>query len=148
MYQFELKPFRNEWDKEIEKFFAGFNKSDYFAPVCEVRDEEGFYSISMDIPGIAKEDLSVEMKDNQLHISGERKSKQTLENAKIVRTERKYGKFIRVFSLPQDVNAEGIEARFEHGVLELKLPKELKAQSKKINVSGWTQQDVETTMKS
>jgi HSP20 family protein len=148
MYQFELKPFRNEWDKEIEKFFGGFNKPEYFAPACEVRDEEGFYSISMDIPGLGKDDLSVEIKDNQLHISGERKSRPVLENGKVVRTERKYGKFVRVFSVPQDVNAEGIEARFEHGVLDLKLPKEQRAQSKKINISGWTEQDVETNLKS
>lgn len=144
MYQFELKPFRRnswnshaEWDKELERFFDVFSKNDTYAPACEILDEEKSYSISLDIPGLRKEDLDIEVKDNHLHISGERKvEKATKEN--VLRTERRYGKFARVFSLPKNVNPDAIEAKFENGVLEIVLPKEEKSTSKKIIISDWS----------
>lgn len=140
MYHFELKPTRRaqSWNNEMEKFFDVFSKNDYFAPACEILDEEKFFSIGLDIPGLRKEDLDIEVKDNHLHISGERKYEEKTEKNNVLRTERKYGKFSRVFSLPQNVNAEGIEARFEHGVLDIVIPKEQKSQSKKIAITDWS----------
>lgn len=142
MYHFELKPFRkntwnshSEWDKELEKFFDTFTKTDYIAPAVEVFDEEQNYCISMDVPGLKKEDLEIEMKDNQLHISGERKSTRVADKDKVLRTERRYGKFSRVFNLPKNINSDKIEARFENGVLDIILPKEEKSEGKKILIS-------------
>lgn len=134
MYHFELKPNRKQnWEKEIEKIFDVFSRNDYLAPVCEIVDEEKLYSISLDIPGMRQEDLDIEVKDNHLHISGERKFN---EKNTVLRSERRYGKFERVFSLPQNVNADQIEARFENGVLDISLPKEEKSQSKKITITS------------
>lgn len=136
MYHFELKPARRaQWEKEVERFFDVFSNNEYnFAPACEILDEEKFYSIGLDIPGLSKDELEIEVKDNHLHVSGERKQ---TEKTNVLRTERRYGKFSRMFSLPQNVNAEAIEARFENGVLEITLPKEEKSQSKKIQISDW-----------
>ena len=154
MYHFELKPFRKntwnshaEWDKELEKFFDVFSKTDYFAPPCEILDEEKFYSIGLDIPGLLKEDLEIEVKENHLHISGERKVVRQGNGDNILRSERRYGKFSRVFSLPQNVNPEGIEARFENGVLEVIIPKEQKSQSKKIVISDSSKAKLESDLK-
>lgn len=141
MYHFELKPNRKpHWEKEIEKIFDVFSRNDYFAPVCEILDEEKSYSISLDIPGLREEDLDIEVKDNHLHISGERKYE---EKTSVLRSERRYGKFERVFTLPKNVNPEMIEARFENGVLDLTLPKEEKSQTKKITIGRKT--EVETS---
>lgn len=132
MYQFELRPNRKQhWEKEIEKIFDVFSRNEYFAPVCEIVDEEKLYSISLDIPGMREEDLDIEVKDNHLHITGERKF---TDKTTVLRSERRYGKFERVFSLPQNVNPEQIEARFENGVLDISLPKEEKSQTKKITI--------------
>ena len=65
-----------------------------------------------------------------------------------MRTEKLYGKFQRVFTIPQSVNGDLIEARFEHGVLELTLPKEVKSQSKKISISDWKKEELSTEVKS
>lgn len=157
MYHFELKPSRKtqwnpatQWEKELEKFFDVFSNNEYqFAPACEIIDEEKSYSISLDVPGLRKEDIDIEVKDNHLHISGERKSQPKTDKNSVLRTERRYGKFSRVFSLPQNVNSEAIMARFDNGVLELTLPKEEKSQTKKIQISDWKSgQDVPTDLKS
>ncbi len=148
MYHFELKPSRNHFsraastfDKEVEKLFDVFSSpaaTEYFAPPCEIVDEEKFFRISLDIPGLQKEDMVIEVKDNRLHVTGERKSPETPDRKEgIIRTERRYGKLSRVFSLPQNVNADLIEARFENGVLDLILPKEEKSHSRKIEINGW-----------
>lgn len=156
MYHFDLKPSRKSqwdsptsWEKELERFFDVFSDNEtHFAPSCEIHDEDKMYSISLDIPGLRQEDIDIEVKDNHLHISGERKYEKKTEKNNILRSERRYGKFSRVFSLPQNVNSDAIEASFENGVLEVKLPKEEKSQSKKIQISGWKNKAVETDLKS
>lgn len=137
MYQFELKPARRSqvWDKEIEKIFDVFSQTEQsFVPACEIIDEEKFYSISLDVPGLRIEDIEIEVRDNRLHISGDRpRPAQTTT----LRAEKKYGKFSRIFSLPTNVSADAIEAKFEAGVLDVLIPKEEKSHSKKIQISGW-----------
>lgn len=151
MYQFELKPHSRRaqwpsWEKELERFFDVFSDNEtHFAPACEIFDEEKLYSITLDIPGLRQEDIEIEVKDNHLHISGERKK---TEKTNVLRSEKRYGKFSRVFSLPQNVNSDGIEASFQDGVLEVTLPKEEKSQSKKIQISGWKNKAVESDLKS
>lgn len=144
MYHFELNPARkNTWDREVEKFFDVFSKNDYFAPACEILDEEKSFSISMDIPGLNRDEISIEVKDNKLFVTGERK--QVTENS--VRSERRYGKFSRIFSLPQNANADGIEAQYKDGVLDLKIPKEEKTQTRKISISDWAKPEVSSELK-
>lgn len=153
MYQFELKPHSSRpqyssWEKELERFFDVFSDNEtHFAPACEIHDEEKMYTISLDIPGLRQEDIEIEVKDNHLHITGERKTEKKTEKNNVLRSERRYGKFSRVFSLPQNVNSDAIEASFENGVLEVALPKEEKSQSKKIQISGWKNKAVETDLK-
>lgn len=149
MYQFELRPNRthNQWEREFEKLFDVFSKEDLFAPPCEIMDEEKSYSISLDIPGANQEDINIEVKDNHLYVSGERKYLGKAKQDYTLRSERRYGKFSRVFSLPQNVNPDAIEARFENGVLDLTLPKEEKSQTRKISISGRKQEAV-TDLKS
>ena len=155
MYHFELKPARknNFWstnaqlEKEVEKLFDVFSTTDYFAPVCEIHDEEKMYSISLDIPGARKEEIELEIKDNRLHVTGERKNAVPMEKENVIRSERRYGKFSRVFSLPQNVNPEAIQAHFENGVLDISLPKEEKSQSKKIAISDWGKKDPPVELK-
>lgn len=139
MYHFELtRPQRrNSWEKELEKFFDVFSKEDYYAPACEIVDEDKSYLVSLDIPGLKQDEIDIEVKDNHLYISGERKMSETTKKESYLRSERRYGKFSRVFSLPQNVNADKIEAKFENGVLDVVLPKEEKSTTKKIKISSF-----------
>ena len=140
MYNLELRPLRRQlWSNELDKMFDSLTKTEEsFAPVCEITDEEKFFSISLDIPGLKKDDITIEMKENQLVVSGERRPETKTEKTQVLRSERRYGKFSRVFTLPANINADGIQARFEHGVLDIALPKEEKAQSRKISISDWS----------
>ena len=144
MYHFQLLPTRkenkswnamSEWNKEIEKFFDGVSGADYLAPPCEIVDQEKAYAISLDIPGFRKDQIDIEMKDKRLHVTGERGEAQRLETDTVLRQERKFGKFSRIFSLPDNIHEEGILAKFENGVLTITLPKTEKSQSRKITIS-------------
>lgn len=140
MYNLELRPFRRQfWNNELDKMFDNLatKTEDVFAPTCEITEEEKQFLISLDIPGLKKEDINIEVKENQLYVSGERKFTGKSEKDTVLRSERRYGKFTRTFTLPANVNTEAIQARFENGVLELALPKEEKAQSRKISISDW-----------
>lgn len=146
MYNLELRPNRRHFwnnsslfEKEMDRFFETFahKGEEIYAPVCEITEQEKAFAISVDVPGMKKEDIDIEVKDNHLYITGERKYESKSEKDNVVRSEKRYGKFSRVFTLPQNVNADGIVAAFENGVLEVTLPKEEKAQSKKINISDW-----------
>lgn len=146
MYHFELKPAAlrhhpvNQWEKEVEKIFDSFTKSHNFTPACEISETEKYYRIGLDVPGLRKEELEIEVKDDRLHISGERKSEEKTEKNTVLRSERRYGKFSRAFTLPQHVKTEAIEARFENGVLDILIPKEEKTQAKKITISSWNKE--------
>lgn len=133
MYQFELNPFRT---KEVERMFDAFSRANAFAPACEILDEEKSYKVSLDIPGLSKDEIEIEVKDNSLLISGERKEPAHTEKSQVTRSEKRYGKFSRVFTLPKDINSEGIEASFENGVLLVSLPKEEKVQARKIAITS------------
>lgn len=152
MYNLDLRPARRHFwnsqaimEKELDKFFDAFNKTEEFhAPVCEITDREKQYSLSLDIPGMREQDISIEVKDNQLFVTGERKFEAQSDKDQVLRTERRYGKFQRVFTLPQNVNADNIQASFEHGVLDIVLPKEEKAQTRKITIGA---RSVDTSFK-
>jgi HSP20 family protein len=139
MFNFEMRPVkRNSWDAEFDKFFDTLSqKNEFYAPAYEVIEGEKEFTISLDIPGMKKEDIALEVKDNHLYIQGERKFEKKSEKDSIIRSEKRYGKFSRVFTLPQNVKAENIEARFSNGVLEIGLPKEEKAVARKITISDW-----------
>ncbi len=152
MYHLELKPFRRSlsqtWEKDIERLIDRTAGVAHFVPACEVREEETAYVIGVDLPGVVEEDLTMEVKDNQLHLSGERKSQAPTEKVQVLRSEVRLGKFARVFTLPQNVRAEGIVANFEHGVLTLVLPKEEKTRPMKITLSDRKNPTVAPELKS
>ncbi len=120
------------WEREFEHLF-NFSREDQWSPAVDIVEEEKFFSVSMDVPGLKKENIDLEVKENRLFVSGERKI--NVDQERLLRSERRYGKFSRIFTLPQDVNTDAIEARFEEGVLTVTLPKVEKVQPKKINIS-------------
>lgn len=141
MYHFDLTPAflspLNQWEKDMERAFRSpATKEVLYNPACEIREEEKQFTISLDVPGLKQEELDIEVKENRLHITGERKTELSSEHGQVVKTEKRYGKFTRVFSLPQHVNADGIEASYENGVVMIMIPKEGKTNSKKISISG------------
>ncbi len=100
------------------------NTKKNFLPACDVHENKDYYFFSFDIPGVKKEDIQIELKDNTLCISGEKRNeynKKEWDDRQF--HEKFYGKFHRSFNLPVTVSEKDIEAQFKNGVLELLIPK-------------------------
>lgn len=107
-----------------------------FTPSINTREGEFAYHIDVDLPGVKKEDIKVDVEDNMLKISGERNFKKEVKEEDYYKVETSFGKFERSFTLPGNVDVENIKATSEDGVLEVVLPKitEKKKETKKIAV--------------
>jgi len=94
-----------------------------FIPSVNTREADDAYYIEVDLPGVKKENISIDVKDNILTISGERVIEDKRKDDEFYRVESVYGKFARSFTLPEDVDSDKIEAKAENGVLVVKIPK-------------------------
>jgi HSP20 family protein len=101
-------------------FASGLTESGYW-PEIEVHQTGDKLVIKADVPGLKKEDVSVEVRDNELCISGERKSESERQEGGYYRTERSYGSFCRTIPLPEGVKAESASATFKDGVLQIEI---------------------------
>ncbi len=126
MLHFEMVPRRwqtlADWKSEMDNFWQEAQGA-LQAPPCEIVEGEKAYLIALDIPGFRKEDIQLEVKDRQLLVSGERHEQARNENDRVLRQERRFGRFQRVFTLPANIAEDGVEASFTDGVLRVTLPK-------------------------
>jgi len=102
-----------------------------FVPTVNTREDEKAYHIEVDLPGVKKDDIHVDVSDGVLSISGERKFKKETKEKDYYKVESSFGKFERSFRLPEDVKDEDIKAETKDGVLEITLPKVKKEEKKK-----------------
>ncbi len=133
----EFRDFENRF-KDVFKIESEEGAIAAFRPSVNTREGEFAYHIEVDLPGVKKEDIHVDVsEDNVLTISGERKAKSEVKEDDYYKCESSYGKFTRSFTLPSNVDAESISANSEDAVLEVVIPKikeEEKAVSRKIAV--------------
>ena len=109
----------------------------HWVPAVDIHEDENRYVIIADVPGVEPESIEVTMENGVLTISGERKAPEAGSSGRAARrTERLHGSFHRRFTLPDSVDAEGIEARSTHGVLEIGIPKKAQLQPRKIRVGA------------
>ena len=128
------------FDDFVERFFYGwpsFEKAGdvAWAPRADIHDSEKEVAIDVEIPGILKENIKVEVKNGLLTVTGERKQERKTETPEGSRIERHYGKFERSFLLPETVDEEKIVAGYTNGVLTLTLPKTEKAVPREVTVA-------------
>lgn len=103
---------------------------DALRPVTDLVDEGTAYRLSVELPGLKQEDISVEYRDGTLTISGEKKEETENKEGGCLISERRYGSVRRQLSLPADVDPNGISAEFKDGVLKLNLKKDEAAAAK------------------
>ncbi|HEX8669661.1 MAG TPA: Hsp20/alpha crystallin family protein [Allosphingosinicella sp.] len=107
------------------------------APETDVVETEREIRVIVEMPGLKRENIEVDVENNVLTIRGEKKEERTEgEQGKWHLAERRYGTFARSFVLPRDVDAENIQARFEDGVLSVVIPKSERARRRRIDVGG------------
>jgi len=123
-----FNPFRELRDLE-NRMIRSYPSSDResgisgFAPSVNTREGEYAYHIDVDLPGVKKEDIKVDIKDGQLTISGERNFKKEVKEEDYYKVETSFGKFSRSFNLPDNADVENINALTDNGVLEVVIPK-------------------------
>jgi HSP20 family protein len=106
------------------------------SPNVDIFEEGNEIVLHADLPGIKKDDLKIDLAENLLTLSGEKKKKEELGREGYYRVERSYGSFCRRFELPGELDVEKIKAHFEDGVLEVRIPmmKEAEKIHKKISI--------------
>lgn len=130
-----------EMNRLFDDFFLDFGSSSFLAPSgqngaraihIDVKDKGKALEIAAELPGVAEDDIDVELSDNLLTIRGERRDEEEKEGV----SRRAYASFQRSMSLPFDIDPDAVEAKFKNGVLKLTLPKppELESRTKKIEV--------------
>jgi len=125
----------NPWRSlsDLQRIFdqgASRTEDIYFQPSVDVEEDENKFLLSFDLPGVSKKDINIEVHENQLYVTGERKSESKTRS----HSERVYGKFQRVLTLPTNVNTDRIEAKYEDGVLTLEVPKAENAKPRQIKI--------------
>lgn len=105
-----------------------------FSVRTDIEETEKAFLLNFDLPGVKKEDVHVDVNDNVLTVSGERKREFESGAGEARRVERTYGKFERSFSLPKVIDADKIEAHMEDGVLKVALPKVEAAKPRTIEI--------------
>jgi HSP20 family protein len=113
---------------------ADFPVKAAFHPKVDVAENDQAYEVHVSLPGFKKEDIKIELDENRLTISGERKweNKEEDKNKKFHLVETEYGSFSRTFTLPNNVKQGGIEANFNDGILQLNIAKENKELKKQL----------------
>jgi len=94
-----------------------------FSPRINTREGEFAYHIEVDLPGVKKEDINIQLEDGVLKVSGERKVKEEIKEENYYKVESSFGSFSRSFSLPEEADVENIHAESIDGVLEIVVPK-------------------------
>jgi HSP20 family protein len=99
-------------------------------PEVDIKESDDSYTISAEVPGVAKDDVDIQIDGNTLIIKGEKKQEKKEEKENYHCVERHYGSFERMLTLPDDANAESIDAKFKNGVLTISIKRQAKSEAK------------------
>ncbi len=105
-------------------------------PAVDLKEEESQFVLKADMPGMKKEDLDINVENNVLTISGDRRFEDEEKKESYHRIERAYGRFVRSFTLPTRVQSDAIGASYKDGILEVTIPKAEESKPKKIAIKG------------
>lgn len=138
LFRTNTNPFRElaRVQREMDRLFDGFYDKPYrnteaaatagaWAPPCEIHENQNSYELRAEMPGIRKEDIKIDIEENRVSFSAEKKAQWKSDNrdSKTHFSELSYGSFSRTFTLPQAVDLEKSGAAFDHGVLTITLTK-------------------------
>ena len=138
------------WESEMERMFDDFfgrrlrpimderwwptRAIGLSAPAVDLYEEKDEIVAKIELPGMEKDDIEVNITDHRLTVKGEKKKEKEIKEENYYRSERSYGSFIRALDLPKEVQAEKAQASFKDGVLEIRLPKTEEAKKKEVKV--------------
>ncbi|MBA2629519.1 MAG: Hsp20/alpha crystallin family protein [Thermoleophilaceae bacterium] len=144
------QPFTREVDRLFDAFFGvgGERDSRRWVPAMDLVEADDHFVLKADLPGLAEDDVAIEVQDGTLTLTGERSGEDVGEGGGWVRIERAYGGFSRSLTLPDGVDADGIVADFDRGVLTIQIPKPAERKPRRVEIgsgNGTTPRTVEST---
>jgi HSP20 family protein len=124
----ELTSLQSEMNRLFNTFFdtpttGGNGGARRWIPSMDLVETDEHFVLRADLPGLTEKDVNIEVEDNVLTVSGERKAEHEDKREGYVRVERSYGSFRRSLTLPEGVDPESVSASFDKGVLEVRIPK-------------------------
>jgi len=138
----ELGTIQNEMNRLFNTFFdqpsptgRSGTAGRRWIPAIDLVETGEHYVLRADLPGLSDEDVSVQLEDNVLTISGERKAEHETHPDGYYRLERPVGGFSRSLTLPEGVDPDGVQANFDRGVLEIRIPKPEQKKPRQVQIS-------------
>ena len=116
------EPFSNEIHRLFNTLFEE-GQPQRWVPAMDLVEADDHFLLKADLPGLTEDDVNIEIRDNALTISGERKAEHEARERGWYRVERSFGRFSRSLTLPEGVDADRVEAEFDKGVLQVRIPK-------------------------
>jgi HSP20 family protein len=128
------EPFR--FPRLLDDLFGERSLGGALAPAMDVSESDDQYAITLEVPGVAKDDVTVEVHENVMTIRGEKKSEREEKKEKSRWIERRYGSFSRSFTLPSNADPERVKAAFKDGVLTIEIAKVEESKPKVISIKS------------
>ena len=147
----ELGTIQNEMNRLFNTFFDQPNQTGRgsgtmrrWLPPMDLIEAADQYVLRADLPGLSDGDVSIQLEDNVLTISGERKAEHEQQQEGYYRLERAFGAFSRSLTLPDGVEPDGVQAHFDRGVLEIRIPKPEQKKPKTVQITLGADPDTKT----
>ena len=143
----ELDSLQTDMNRLFDGFFQGRaanGEGRRWIPAMDLVETEDHLVLRADLPGMSEDDVSIEIKDGVLTVSGERSAEHESGNEGFYRVERAFGRFSRTLTLPQGVDAGAVSAGFDRGVLEVRIPKPEERKPTKVQIGGGEDRALET----
>jgi HSP20 family protein len=135
----ELRRLQREIDSVFQNMYPADGDREApatgWTPRVDLSETEDAYHIHLDLPGVDKDDVDINLQDGTLTIRGERKEQAREEGTNTVRVERSFGQFFRSFTLPQTIKQDDIRATYDNGVLAVEVPKAEETKPRRIEIN-------------
>ena len=146
----ELGSLQNEMNRLFNTVFdtpapaGGGTPLRRWMPAMDLVEADEHFVLRADLPGMGEEDIKIELEDGTLTVSGERKAEHEDREEGYYRVERAFGSFSRSLTLPKGVNPDEVNASFDRGVLEVRIPKPEERKPRRIEIGGAAQKTIES----
>jgi HSP20 family protein len=132
------EPFSREVDRLFDSFFGGETQvaARRWVPPMDLFESDDHFVLKADLPGLSEGEVSIEVHDGTLSVSGERKVEHEARERGFTRIERAFGSFNRSLTLPDGVDADSISAHFDRGVLEVKIRKPEQRKPRRVEIQA------------
>ena len=131
------EPFSSEVNRIFNTLFdVGAGGDRRWVPATDLLEKDDHFVLRADLPGLSEDDVSIEVQDNTLTVSGERKAEHEEHNRGWYRLERSFGRFSRSLTLPEGVDPDAVTAKFDRGVLEVRIPKPEERKPRRVQIKA------------